>query len=253
MEAMEARRNSIAKLVDEMGTVSFSKLKEKFPNVSEMTLRTDLKCLDEEKRILRIHGGARSVQFITGTDDLLSRKAGRNTAEKAVIAKKALSLLKPGKSCFLDSGSTTTAFARIIPDQPGLIYTSSLSCAAELSNLEKPEIIMPGGRLNRYSQSVCGISTVKEIERVNFDYAFLGVTGYCSSAGFTCGINNEALLKRTAMAQSEQTVILMDSSKLDVKYSFHICSLSEVHIIVSDGGLPDEFLDECRKYNVNVL
>ena len=43
MDAMEMRRNAIAELVNKHGTVSFSQIKEQFPNVSEMTLRTDLK------------------------------------------------------------------------------------------------------------------------------------------------------------------------------------------------------------------
>ncbi|MCC8097581.1 MAG: DeoR/GlpR family DNA-binding transcription regulator [Eubacterium sp.] len=253
VDSMETRRNAIANLVDEKGSVSFSMLKEEFPNVSEMTLRTDLKSLDEEKRILRVHGGAKSVQFLVGTDDLLTRKSFRNVAEKKIIAEKALSLIRPGKSLFLDSGSTTTVLAKAIPDQNNLIYTSSLSCAAELANLDKPEIYMPGGRLNRYSQSVCGITTIKEVERMNFDMAFLGVTGYCKGAGFTCGINDEALLKQTAISRSEQVIVLMDSSKLDKKYSFSICGLDRINIIVSDGKLPDEFIEECGRNNVMIL
>ena len=55
MDPMETRRNAIVELINEKGTVSFSQLKDTFPNVSEMTLRTDLKLLDETKRILRIH------------------------------------------------------------------------------------------------------------------------------------------------------------------------------------------------------
>lgn len=253
IDSMEARRNAIANLVDEKGSVSFSKLKEEFPNVSEMTLRTDLKSLDEEKRILRVHGGAKSVQFLVGTDDFLSRKSFRNVAEKKIIAEKALKLIRTGKSLFLDSGSTTTMLAKYMPDQNNLIFTSSLSCAEELSNLDKPEIMMPGGRLNRYSQSICGITAVREIERMNFDMAFLGVTGYCSSAGFTCGINDEALLKQAVIQRSEQVIILMDSSKPDKKFSFGICSLSDIDIIVSDGKLPRDFTDECLRNNVTVL
>ena len=68
MDSMEMRRDAIVQLVNEKGSVRFSQIKEAFPNVSEMTLRTDLKALDEEKKILRVHGGARSVQVIIGTD-----------------------------------------------------------------------------------------------------------------------------------------------------------------------------------------
>ena len=47
MDTMERRRNAIAALINQNGTVSFSTIKEHFPNVSEMTLR-----------------------FINGTDDI---------------------------------------------------------------------------------------------------------------------------------------------------------------------------------------
>ena len=66
MDTMEMRRNAIAELVNKHGTVSFAQIKEQFPQVSEMTLRTDLKALDAAKEIVRIHGGAKSVQLVIG-------------------------------------------------------------------------------------------------------------------------------------------------------------------------------------------
>ena len=40
---MEQRRNAIVELVNREGSLSFVQLKEAFPSVSEMTLRTDRK------------------------------------------------------------------------------------------------------------------------------------------------------------------------------------------------------------------
>ena len=253
MDAMETRRNAIVELINEKGTISFSQIKDAFPHVSEMTLRTDLKLLDEAKRILRIHGGAKSVQVIIGTDDFLNRKSVRNIPEKQKIAEKALTLLREDTTVFLDSGSTATMFARYFPDQSNLIYTTGLSCATELANLSKPTVMLPGGRLNRYSQSVLGFSAIKELERVNFHQAFLGITGFHPLAGFTCGINDEAFLKQTAIRRSEQVVLLLDSSKIGVKCSFGVCGFEDVDILVSDGKLPKDFLEECKKYGVTVL
>ena len=71
--------------------------------------------------------------------------------------------------------------------------------------------------------------------------------------GFSCGISDEALLKETAIRQSGQVIALMDSSKIDVKCSFSFCRLSDIDVVVSDGKLPEEFLDECRKFGVQVL
>ena len=46
---MEQRRNAIVELVNREGSLSFVQLKEAFPSVSEMTLRTDLKALDQAR------------------------------------------------------------------------------------------------------------------------------------------------------------------------------------------------------------
>lgn len=70
--------------------------------------RTDLRALDEVRRVVRVHGGVKSVEQVVGTDDLLSRRTARNAEAKQIIAEKAL--------------------ARCIPDQPMLIYTSGLHC-----------------------------------------------------------------------------------------------------------------------------
>lgn len=253
MDSMEIRRNAIVELINENGTVSFSQIKNAFPNVSEMTLRTDLKLLDEMKRIVRIHGGAKSVQVVVGTDDFLNRRSVRNIPEKQLIAKKALALLRPDTTVFLDSGSTTTLLARQFPDQSNLIYTTGLTCATELANLSKPAVMIPGGRLNRYSQSVYGVSAIRELERVNFSQTFLGVTSYSAETGFTCGSNDESILKQTAIRQSEQVIVLMDSAKVGVRGTYRICDVPEVDIVISDGNLPEAFLEECRRNQVTVL
>ena len=161
-------------------------------------------------------------------------------------------MILPDTAIFLDSGSTTTELARIFPDQSNLIYTTGLSCATELANLTKPVIMLTGGQLNRYSISMYGISAIRELEQVNFHQTFLGVTGYSMKAGFTCGNSEEAMLKRTAIAQAEQVIVLMDSSKTDVKSTYTICGLSDVDVIISDGKLPEDFLLECEKHHIVV-
>ena len=253
MDSMETRRKQIVELVNQKEYVRFLQIKEYFPNVSEMTLRTDLKALDEEKKIVRIHGGAKSVQLVIGTDDYLNRRAVRNLQEKEVIAKKAVKLIRPDTAVFLDSGSTTTSLAHLFPNQSNLIYTTGLSCATELADLSKPSVQIPGGKLNRYSISVYGTSVVQELSRVNFHQTFLGVTNYMACTGFTCGNSEEAILKRTAIQQAEQVIVLMDSQKIGIKGTYSVCGLDDIDILVSDDHLPEEFLMECVSHNVKVL
>lgn len=253
MDAMDQRRDAIVAMINRKGDISFGELKKAFPDVSEMTLRTDLKKLDEAKRIIRIHGGAKSVQVVLGTDDFLNKRSFRNVKEKQIIAEKALRLVKPDTTIYIDSGSSTTAFARIFPDQSNIIYTTGLSCVTELANLENPIVNIPGGKLNRYSVSVCGTGTVRELQQVNFDQVFMGTTCYEDQTGFTCGSREEAILKKTVIENSVQVIMLMDSFKLGHRNPFTICSLDDVDILISDGKLPADFLEACEKHNVEVL
>ena len=75
MDAMEIRRNAIVELVNKYGTVSFSQIKEQFSNVSEMTLRTDLKALDEAKEIVLKDAGV-SEKDISGIRIKLEKDDG---------------------------------------------------------------------------------------------------------------------------------------------------------------------------------
>ena len=126
---MEQRRNAIVELVNREGSLSFVQLKEAFPSVSEMTLRTDLKALDQARRVVRVHGGVKSVEVVVGTDDQFGRRTARNASEKQIIAEKAAALLRPNTTVFLDSGSTATAVARCVPC---LLYTSTDRAAHRL-------------------------------------------------------------------------------------------------------------------------
>ncbi|MFR4399707.1 MAG: hypothetical protein ACLT4A_14160 [Anaerobutyricum soehngenii] len=60
-------------------------------------------------------------------------------------------------------------------------------------------------------------------------------------------------MKSTAMHQSDQVIVLMDSSKVGKKCSYKICDISDVDLIISDGKLPEDFLEECQKNQVIVL
>ena len=182
------------------------------------------------------------------------KSSSRNDPEipGRIIAQKAVQLLRPNTTFYLDSGSTTTALARLVPDDSYLIFTNSVSCVTELSRLKVPRVTMPGGVLNRYSMSLCGTQSIQAVQKTNFDLVFLGVTSYADGLGFSCGVEEESFLKQAVMRRSEQVVVLMDSSKIGLKSTYTICDLPDVDIVISDGNLPEAFLEACRKHNVTV-
>lgn len=250
---MEERRERIVDLINSEGSVSFAHLKRVFPDVSEMTLRTDLKTLDEARRIVRVHGGAKSVGFAVGTDDLFSRRVSRNAPAKHAIARKAAELLHPDTVVFFDSGSTTTALAQAMPDIHLLVFTNSLTVAVELARLELVETMLVGGKLNRHSMCTSGGTAIEAVDSFSFDQVYLGVTGYERGRGFSCGLDDQAVFKRAVLNQSDEKIVLMDSDKEDRHSTFPICGLSQVDVVVSDGGSSAVFVSDCAAAQVTLL
>ena len=253
MAAVDERRERLVRLVNAEGSVSFAQIKKAFSDVSDMTLRTDLKALDAERRIVRVHGGARSVETVVGTDGLIDSRSTRNVDAKEIVAAKAAELVRANGTIFLDSGSTTTMLARSLRDQREIVFTNSVTCAVELAHLEQVRTILIGGNLNRYSLSLYGGRSVEDVRRLSFDQLFLGVTTFQSSSGFMCGSDEDAVLKRACIERADQTIVLMDSSKVGRRSTFQICDLDAVDVVVSDGELPHEFLRACDNADVKVI
>lgn len=234
---MQQRRQKITELINREGQITFSRLKSVFPDMSEMTLRTDLKYLDEVGAIIRVHGGARSIETVAGTDGFLAQRSSRNSELKTQIAQKAAALVRTHASIFLDSGSTATELSKYIPDGPRQIFTTGLSCATELAMLKDATVQIIGGTLNKYSQSVAGSRSILELQSYHFDICFIGVTSFSPGTGFCCENADDCLLKRTAMKQSSYVVAIMDSTKFGLINTNCICPVEGVDVLVSDDAL----------------
>ncbi len=237
---MRERRDEMLAFIKSNGTVTFSQLVALFPDVSEMTIRKDLKFLDEKGAIVRIHGGARSIDTVVPHDPPLSKRLTYHMEEKQQIAQKARKLIPEGSSIFLDSGSTMTQLAKVFPDQKGMVFTGGLTCINELVTLTETEIYVLGGRLNKGSLSVRDIAMASMVEELHFDIAFISVNGFTREKGFTCRSSFRWELEKTILRRASKVIVLMDGSKVGTTHPFSICMPKEIDVLVSDGSLDED-------------
>lgn len=250
----QLRREHIGKFIQEKGAVTVKEISALFPDVSLMTIHRDLEKPEEEGVILRTRGGAMSpTAGSSPTEVKLEARMQTNRKAKREMARKALKLIDPGSAVFLDAGTSSMALAQALPDMDVNIFTTGPNIAMELGRLTIPTIHMCGGTLNRFNQAVSGQSTLKMLEQINIATAFLGVSGYTDQGGFTCGKEDEMLVKRLMMEKAGKKVILMDSSKCGKILPYTFGNIENADCIVSDGGLPREFLDRAEQAGVRVL
>lgn len=249
----QSRREQLLEAVNNAGEMSFTQIKTLFPHISEMTLRCDLRELDAARRLVRIYGGAKSLSNVVRADDLFFRKMTRNTAQKRLIAQKALAFLKPGMSFFLDCGTTLNELARVLPDEKYIIVTNSVSAMGELARLSKAEVQFLGGKLNRYNLSTGDPRNCGDIEKRNFDIAFMAVTGYESEHGFTCGTEVDDDLRKCAIRRADKVVVLMDSSKVGRVFPITYATARDIDVLVSDEDLSPDTIAHFHENEVTVV
>lgn len=254
MRAKE-RQELILNLLRAKGSLSIEEMKQDIPDVSDITLRRDLQSLDFQKKLIRVHGGAKSINMLAGYDheDIFQNRLSQNIEEKNLIADKAAKLVPEHGIIYLDSGSTCTFFAMKMPDMPYTVYSNGLSCVTQLMQLEKPQIVIIGGNVLKESSSVNGDIATTQVEHVYFDIAFIGASGYIPGRGFMSSVSNDYVIKRKIVMQSHKIVVLIDHTKVDQWGTHLVADLDEVFAVVSDGKLPNSIVEEMRSKGILVL
>lgn len=250
---MNKRRQAIADIVNQLGEIHMRELKSMFPSVSEVTLRKDLQILDEENRLVRIHGGARSINDVTLKNSNFNTRTLLHQSEKACIGEKAAKLLKGGMSAFISSGSTCAELAKRLPQEPLQIFTDGISIALKTPVSPNITVELLGGVVNRNLMRLTGSSVLATLDTLYFDYAFLGTMGFNERVGFSVATPGIAASCLKAIEHSRKAVILMDSSKINHMCTARNIPFKSVDIVVSDGKLPDDVSAFLQDNKITVL
>ena len=208
----EQRARAILQQVSQHQTVSVAELCQA-TGASEATIRRDLNALARQGRLVKIHGGATSLEeeeFLAREPDLATKQ--RYAREKERIARYAASLVSDDDVVFLDTGTTVLHMADHLKDSGALFVTSSIDLAGMLSAHECHVYIL-GGTLKPGTVDIVGAEALAAIRRYNFTKVFLGTSGVSVSQGFTTPDPEAAALKALAATRAQSVYVLADSSK----------------------------------------
>lgn len=248
------RRDAIKALLNSKGEVLLKDLEGIFPDCSSMTLRRDLKYLEDNGFVKRTRGGAVALSRLSMTaEDVYSRRALENTSAKETIAKKAAAFIEGGRSLYLDSGTTLMMFAKEVPDDYVSILTSGPNIALELIKKSKPNVTLIGGQLSRNTISVSGAGANNFLTGVNIDIAFMASSGFSLQNGFTSGTYTECELKQEVLKRASKVIMLMDSSKIGKSLPYTFGTMKDIDVLVTDGELPDEIKNAAKEMSLEIL
>ena len=209
----QERRDLIVAYVNENGAATVADLMQEF-DASAATIRRDLSVLHDERRILKVFGGATAIssQDVNTKEPSVSAKSSLNVEEKDKISRYAASLINDDDFVYIDSGTTTLEMIKYIDNTRAKYITNGIVHAKKL--LEKGlNTMIIGGKCKPTTEAIIGPDCVEGIRKYHFTKAFMGTNGISVEAGFTTPDVDEARVKREAVAHSYLSYILADHSK----------------------------------------
>lgn len=234
------------------GEVGFTELAEEF-GVSEMTIRRDLETLEADGLARRVRGGAISV-VSRSYEPPLAVRATTASAAKTAIGAAAAKLVNEGDTVIIDVGTTTLELAKALHGHRGLtVVTASLPIAVELGNNPDIRVIVTGGQVRSGELSLTGGIAEDAFRALNCDLAFIGVAGICAAPGLTEYNQDDARVKRAAIAAARRSIVLADSSKLGRVTFATVAPLSAIDAVVTDAPAAQQAAGELAAAGAEVI
>lgn len=252
MLTITERHQFILQRLKERGRVSIQELSDMM-EVSGVTIRKDLKLLEEKKLLFRTRGGG-SLNNPYAVERPINEKELINAEEKQRIARAAVELVGDHDSIIIGSGTTVFGLARyLFPPKHLTVITPAVKVTLELSNRPHVEVLQLGGILRPSSSSVAGSTAEQTLEQISCGVLFLGVDGIDPEFGLSITNLAEATLNQKMIESSRVVAVLADSSKFGRRGLGRVCGLDQVHYIVTDQGVSADMVDLLEEKGIQVI
>lgn len=207
--------------------------------IPKVTAYRLLAALEDEQLVEKFHGGVRVRVTSVGHRDF-DRRLTENTKAKAEIARRAVQLVQPGATLFIDASTTCLHLGRLLARPDGAactVVTDSPLLINELCGCTHLRVVSTGGELDHQLNLLGGALAIESIGKLNFSDAFVSAGGASLQHGATTAESEIVATLRMAKARASRTYLLVDAEKF-VKVAPHtIAPLCEFTAVVTDSGL----------------
>lgn len=247
------RQELIENKLKENGNVFVAELKDSL-QCSEETVRRDIKEMEEQGKLIRIHGGAYLPEkYDKGVPFEL--REGMYEQEKNDMADIALAMIKNNSVIFLDSSSTCLHLAKKIRDSGKIVtlITNSLRICNVFSQKKSDvNLICLGGRFHQETSSFTGYTTTDSIKFNYADIAFISCPALHMERGLSDNNLNEAEVRKTMLNNANQKVLIVDHTKFGSISDILFYPLDDIHKIITDKRLDANWREYCIQSSIEV-
>lgn len=244
------RRAAILSIVRSQGVASLRDLAAA-THTSEVTVRRDLRALEEAGVLARRHGGAVLPGGLSH-EQSYREKSRVAAVEKAAIAELACALVHEGDAIVVGAGSTTLELARRLGRFRDLtVVTTSMLVAQELAPT-RVEVVVTGGSLRGSTYALVGAMADLNLGSMRVQRAFLSGNGLSVERGLSTPNMQVASTDRAIADAAAEVVVLADHTKLGVDTMCQTVPPDRLNHVVTDWQADEALLDRLRERGVAV-
>jgi DeoR/GlpR family transcriptional regulator of sugar metabolism len=246
----EERHQHILEALHRQGKIVAIELAQSL-EVSEDTIRRDLRELAEAGKLQRVHGGALPRPPIVQS---FTVRQQQQPEIKATLAKAAATLIQPDQVVLLYGGTTTLMLANSLPHElRTTIATNSPSVMLALAHYPQIEVVGLGGKFLKDALNTVGTETIEEIQRIRFDLCVLGACSLHVELGISLLNLDEAYVQRAAIANSAEVVAIAPADRLGTASPYIVGSLSLLTHLVTEASVSADILMPYKQIGISII
>jgi DeoR/GlpR family transcriptional regulator of sugar metabolism len=252
MKTANHRREMILRHLNVETAAKVSEIAKRL-SCSNMTIRRDLKRMEDEGLLIRTHGGA----LATPTVKLAftqAEKVKRSRREKTAIGRAAAACVERGEHIMIGTGTTTMTMARELRLHEGVsVVTTSLAIVSALLGATGVECVLVGGTVSQDSPELFGPALEENLSKVHVDRVFIGTDSISAQGTLTAIDPRVARVTRLLLGSARRVVLLVDSSKANRHEFTPFGDLSQIECMITDFGMPADILNAARAAGVKTI
>ena len=243
------RRKKVLELLHTKELVYLDELVE-YTGVSLATVRRDLKLFEEEGQVELLQGGAAKIK-VNIAERNVKEKLVINQEMKEIVAGYAATLVNDGQFIYIGPGTTENwMFQGLSGKDVTVVTNGALHIEKIMENKINSQLL--GGDLLNDIAVVVGYDAIRQIEHMNFDKCFIGVSGFTLDRGASTSQYGVAEINKVAIRKSRKSYLLLDSTKVGKNSKYTFASADEFDTIIVAGDIPSEYLELENIYSVEM-
>ena len=221
-------------------------------NVSNETIRRNLRGMEERKVVRKVHGGVHLLQEVS--EPTFENRLAQQADVKQRLAQAVAATISDGDSLFLDIGSTTAYVAQALRHHHDLfVVTNSVYVAQALATRNNNRVYFAGGELRAHDGGAFGAEAEELLRRLHVQFAILSVGAVHGEFGFMLHDLEEANIAKIAAQNSQVRIVVADSEKFDIRAPVSLAETPHIDVFFTDETPPDAIAALLKRNDIELV